>query len=242
MPSTALATVIPGPAIDPPKSDSFTPALYQGLQAAFSFFNIRFFDRALPDVVLTLQRRAHSKGHFTANIYSRRHGRDVPRCEVNLNPDHFAGATDADAASTLLHEQCHLWRLLNCPAQKRPYHDKLWAAKMKSVGLMPSSTGAPGGKETGARVGHYILPAGPFEQAFQELQATGWTLDLESAPRRGSAKGPNSKTKFSCPALRLERVGKARHRSSLQALLVRARRADRHDRRGVASGLAPAVE
>jgi hypothetical protein len=84
MPSTALATVIPGPAIDPPKSDSFTPALYQGLQAAFSFFNIRFFDRALPDVVLTLQRRAHSKGHFTANIYSRRHGRDVPRCEVNL--------------------------------------------------------------------------------------------------------------------------------------------------------------
>jgi hypothetical protein len=195
--STTIAKI--GETYEQPfKPGSFTPALYQGLQAAFSFFNERFFEAALPDVVITLQRRAHSKGHFGANAYAGRHGRDVPQCEINLNPDHFAGATDADAASTLLHEQCHLWRLLNGPPQKRPYHDKLWAARMKSVGLVPSSTGTVGGREVGARMSHYILPDGPFGQAFAELQATGWTLDLESAPRRGSTKGPSSKTKFTC--------------------------------------------
>jgi hypothetical protein len=99
---------------------------------------------------------------------------------------------------TVLHEQCHLWRFENGPPQKRSYHDKLWAAKMKSLGLMPSSTGMPGGREIGSRVSHYILENGPFAEAFAELQATGWTLDLESAPRRGPTKSPDSKTKFVC--------------------------------------------
>jgi hypothetical protein len=205
--STAIATISRAYE-QPTKPGSFTPELYQGLQTAFSFFNERFFEATLPDVVITLQRRAHSKGHFGANVYAGRHGRDVPQCEINLNPDGFFGASDADAASTLLHEQCHLWRLLNGPPQKRPYHDKLWAAMMKSVGLVPSSTGTVGGRETGARMSHYILTGGPFEQAFAELQATGWALDLESAPRRGPMKGPSSKTKFTCPECGLNAWGK----------------------------------
>ena len=31
---------------------------------------------------------------------------------------------------------------------------------------MPSDTGAPGGKRTGQRVSHYIIPDGAFAQAF----------------------------------------------------------------------------
>jgi ribosomal protein S27AE len=34
------------------------------------------------------------------------------------------------------------------------------------LGLMPSDTGAPGGKRTGQRVSHYVIPDGAFAHAF----------------------------------------------------------------------------
>ena len=87
-----------------------------------------------------------------------------------------------------------------CLASRRSdgYHNKEWAAKMESLGLQPSSTGAVGGKRTGQRVSHYIIPDGPFTKAFANLAATGWKLNLQSAHRPGATKGPNSKTKFTC--------------------------------------------
>jgi hypothetical protein len=45
---------------------------------------------------------------------------------------------------------------------------------------------------------HYVIPGGAFEQSYERLAATGWKLNLESAPRPGEQRGPNSKTKFSC--------------------------------------------
>jgi hypothetical protein len=72
---------------------------------------------------------------------------------------------------------------------------------MKSIGLQPSSTGAVGGKETGQRMSDYIIPDGPFVHAFAKLAATGWALNLQSAPRPGGTKVPNhSKTTFTCPS------------------------------------------
>jgi hypothetical protein len=71
---------------------------------------------------------------------------------------------------------------------------------MKAVGLQPSSTGAVGGRETGQRVSHYIVPDVPFAQGFVKLAATGWRLNLQSAHRLGDKKGPNSKAKFTCSA------------------------------------------
>jgi hypothetical protein len=186
--------------IEPTLPEPFSPTFMHSLQAAISFLNDYFFDPTLPDIFLTTHKKARSKGHFAAHVYAGRHGREVPEYEININLDQVVGESDADAVSTLLHELCHLWRHLNGPQQKRPYHDKLWSAKMNSVGLVPSSTGKPGGRETGAKMSHYILPGGVFEQAFAELQATGWTLDIESAPRRNPSRGPSSKSKFTCPA------------------------------------------
>ena len=65
--------------------------------------------------------------------------------------------------------------------------------------LHPSTTGVPGGKETGARVTHYIIPNGPFARSFTRLAATGWRLNLQSTQRDTSSGGKSSKTKFTCP-------------------------------------------
>jgi predicted SprT family Zn-dependent metalloprotease len=110
------------------------------------------------------------------------------------------GRSDEDICSTLVHEMMHCWQHVFGEPSKRGYHNKEWAAKMKAVGLQPSSTGAVGGRETGQRMSHYIIPDGPFAQAFAKLAATGWKLNLQSAHRAGDKKGPNSKVKFTCSA------------------------------------------
>jgi hypothetical protein len=69
---------------------------------------------------------------------------------------------------------------------------------MKSIGLQPSSTGMPGGKETGQHMSDYIIAGDAFEQSYDRLAATKWKLNLESAHRPGEQKGPSSKTKFTC--------------------------------------------
>jgi hypothetical protein len=40
---------------------------------------------------------------------------------------------------------------------------------MLAVGLIPSDTGKPGGKQTGQRMTHYIEPEGQFDRACREL-------------------------------------------------------------------------
>jgi hypothetical protein len=94
----------------------------------------------------------------------------------------------------------HAWQQHCGTPSKRGYHNKEWAAKMKSVGLQPSSTGMVGGKETGQRMSDYIIPGGAFEQAFAALAATGWALNLQSAHHGGRKGMPNSKVKFTCTA------------------------------------------
>jgi SprT-like family len=153
----------------------------------------------LPDVFITYQRHAHSRGHFSADRFSGRVG-EFGKHELALNPDHFLGRTDEQITSTLGHEMVHVWQhVLGKPAA-RGYHNKEWAAKMKAIGLQPSNTGAVGGKETGQQMSHYIIPDGPFAKAFAALAATGWRLNLQSAHRAGAKGGANSKTKFTCPS------------------------------------------
>ena len=47
-----------------------TPVEYGGLQAAFDHFNAALFDGKLPDVFITYQRNAHSKGYFSPDRFA----------------------------------------------------------------------------------------------------------------------------------------------------------------------------
>jgi DNA-directed RNA polymerase subunit RPC12/RpoP len=176
---------------------AITPIEYGGLQEAYDHFNRALFDGALPDVFITYQRHAHSRGHFSADRFSGRIG-EFGKHELALNPDHFLGRSDEQISSTLGHEMMHVWQHVFGKPAARGYHNKEWAAKMKSIGLQLSNTGAVGGKETGQQMSHYIIPDGPFAKAFSALAATGWRLNLQSAHRPGAKGGINSKTKFTC--------------------------------------------
>jgi hypothetical protein len=177
-----------------------TEAEYSGLQQAYEFMNATLFGGELPDLLITLQRQANSKGYFSADRFAWRNGDGVNRQhELALNPDTFIGRTDEEIIGTLVHEQVHCWEVVHGTAPKRHYHNRTWAQKMISIGLMPSSTGAVGGKITGIRMTHYILPDGAFAKAFADLAATGWKLNLQSAPALGREGKRASHTKFICP-------------------------------------------
>jgi hypothetical protein len=178
--------------------EAVTLTEYGGLQIAYQHFNNTLFSGELPDVLLTYQRRAHSLGHFGGDRYSGRSGSDRVS-EVSLNPDGFIDRTDEQIASTLVHEQVHVWQEQKGSAPKRKYHNKEWAAKMKSLGLQPSNTGMVGGKETGVQMNHFIIDGGPFDEAYRQLRATGWRLNWESTPTQGRPAAPKSKLKFTCP-------------------------------------------
>ena len=119
---------------------------------------------------------------------------------VFRHPDGFAGNTDEEILSTLVHEQVHCWQYTHGKPSRGRYHNREWAAKMKEIGLQPSDTGKPGGRETGQRVSHYIITQGPFAVACKKLQAHGFQLHWQSATTGAHGKGKQaSKTKFTCP-------------------------------------------
>jgi predicted SprT family Zn-dependent metalloprotease len=178
---------------------AYTKTEYQGFQQAYDFFNRELFDRSLPQVLVTLQRHANTRGYFSPQRF---HGRIDKTAvhELALNPDSFPGRSDASILSTLVHEMAHVWQQTYGDAPRRGYHDRQWAAKMREIGLQPSSTGEEGGKETGQRMSHYILPGGNFANAYATLAARDFHLHWQSVPVSAHARGKKaSKTKYSCP-------------------------------------------
>jgi predicted SprT family Zn-dependent metalloprotease len=180
---------------------AITRVEYDAQQKAFEYLNETLFDGALPNVAIVYSRRAHSGGHFAPDRFTYRGDAGGREHELSLNPDSFTGRSDEWIVSSLLHEMVHLWqhRFGTKKRKNYAYHDKEWAAKMEALGLMPSNSGMVGGKRTGQRMDHYILPGGAYQQAFKALAATGWKLNLQSTIVAGGAKALPSKVKFTCP-------------------------------------------
>jgi predicted SprT family Zn-dependent metalloprotease len=182
-------------------TETITRREYSAFQQAYEFFNDELFPGCkLPDLLVTLQRHAKTRGYFAAERFRGRVEKDTVAHELALNPDTFTNRTDESIISTLVHEMTHLWQHQHGRVPRRGYHDKQWAEKMKEIGLWPSSTGEPGGKETGQNVSHYIIPNGAYAQAYRKLAATGFQLNWQSQPeadrKRQTKKA--SKTKYSC--------------------------------------------
>src|SRR5580658_1727147 len=178
--------------------EAITSAQYRAFQEAYDFFNAELFPGSLPHVLVTLQRHAKAQGYFSPDRFIARTEKAAAH-ELAMNPDSFTGRTDEEILSTLAHEMAHVWQQAHGRPPRCSYHDPQWAAKMKEIGLQPSTTGEPGGKETGQSVTHYILPGGPYARAYAKLKAKGFQLHWQSAPAGQQAKGKKaSKTKFTC--------------------------------------------
>jgi predicted SprT family Zn-dependent metalloprotease len=178
---------------------AYTKTEYQGFQQAYDFFNRELFDRSLPQVLVTLQRHANTRGYFSPERFNGRIDETAVH-ELALNPDTFTGRTDEMILSTLAHEMAHVWQQTYGDPPRQGYHDRQWAEKMREIGLQPSHTGEEGGKETGQTMSHYILPGDRYANTYAKLAARGFQLHWQSVPVSQQARGKKaSKTKYTCP-------------------------------------------
>lgn len=88
---------------------------------------------------------------------------------------------------------------------------------MKQIGLHPSDTGQPGGKEIGQSMFHYILPDAAFDTACKSLLSDGFTLawgellnQVKKRHRRDDDDDDdrNNRVKYSCPVCAVNAWGK----------------------------------
>ena len=188
-----------------------TAETYTEFNRAYDYFNDKLFGGALPACVITMQRHKKAYGYFWGNSWADAKG-EVITDEIAMNPDNFRRRSTAETLSTLVHEMCHLQQHHFGKASRNGYHNKEWAHMMEAVGLIPSDTGAEGGKKTGQKVSHYIQPGGRFDQACRALLDDAFTVPWMALTHSGEEKTRKkkaaSKTKYTCLSCDLNVWGK----------------------------------
>lgn len=137
-----------------------TSQAYGELRQAFTVFNERLFGKQLPSPLITLQREPRTCGYFSSKRFVGQDGGTTD--ELAMNPEYFACVSLVDVLSTLVHEMVHLWQAHHGNPGRGRYHNAEFAQKMIEVGLMPSSTGRPGGRQVGDRMSDYPIVGGRF--------------------------------------------------------------------------------
>ena len=201
-------TALPMGRLDPTKET------YGHLHRAYGFLNRKLFDRLLPSCLITVHRKKRAYGYFWSKRFES-FDRVQLTDEIALNPTHFAERGEKKVLSTLAHEMVHLWQDHFGKPSPEGYHNAEWAEMMRRIGLILSDTGEIGGKPTGRRVSHFIEPGGSFDCAADELIHKGFVIAfvernceilspvaIKNRDKKRDKKR-DSKTRYSCPACRL---------------------------------------
>lgn len=146
--------------------DGVTRQQFNTLEDLFTFYNEKLFEGSLPYCLVNLSRHRLTAGFFIEKNWQSVTGET--KHEISINPDTM-GAGDMFWHSTLVHEMVHMWQCEFGKPSRYNYHNKEWALKMMEIGLMPTSTGKPGGKPIGQNMDHYVMEGRKFQQAFNSI-------------------------------------------------------------------------
>ena len=157
-----------------------TSEAYRLFQAAYDHFNQALFDDQLPQCLITFQRQKRLMGYVSfRRWYHAAEGKFSD--ELAINPEYFANYSLMEIFQTLCHEMVHVWQAHFGNPGRSGYHNEEWARKMIAIGLMPSTTGKPGGSIVGQTVSDYILSDGLFLAACTAFINTGVQLSWVDA-------------------------------------------------------------
>lgn len=217
-----------------------TAQAYAELQSAFDHFNRELFAGELPPCLITMQREKRTYGYFSHERFVHRHDKSKTD-EIAINPSYFAVVPLLEILQTLVHEMVHAWQFHHGKPSRAGYHNREWADKMEAIGLMPSSTGKPGGARTGQKMADYAVDGGMFMVATDALMTHDFGISwldrfppiaLADAAAMGDAEGVgvdlvdvlepvtgnrSNRVKFRCPSCGAQAWGKP----SLQILCGR---------------------
>ena len=166
------------------ETDSNTPLpapteeQFTALNHAYNYFNEHLFEGKLPGCILNFSRKKNTHGFLAPERWRRVDEKNKYIHEISLTPITFYRPLK-EVFSTLVHEMVHLWQWEFGKPSRNGYHNKEWALKMESIGLIPSNTGKEGGKKTGQQMTHYIKPDGVYEVTFERIP-TSYLLPFTS--------------------------------------------------------------
>ena len=182
-----------------------TKLAYDGLDAAYAYFNKQLFAGRLPACLITVRPHRGAYGYFSSERFGSRDGEEI-HDEIALNIRHFQKLSPIEIMATLVHEMVHLEQYHWGKPSRGGYHNKEWGQLMERVGLIPSDTGSPGGKRTGQRMHHYVLDDGPFARAVaaREFVVPYYDRAGETQITRGKLK-----VTYTCPTCEDKVYGRA---------------------------------
>ncbi len=208
-----------------PTTATPTTEQWDAYQRLYGYFNDKLFGGSLPSIILNFSRKANTCGFFSRDRWSRLDGAKTH--EISINPVHLATDPFIQVCQTITHEQAHLWQAEFGKTSRPGYHNQEWAGKMEEIGLMPSSTGQPGGDRVGQKMSDYVIDGGLFESAYKTMpqalrlpwkaneatlppaaiqilnQLTGGTGSVTATELK-----PKSKVKYVCPDCKAKAWGK----------------------------------
>jgi len=208
---------------------NYTPTKQQfsAFESAYEYFNKVLFSNVLPPVILNLSRKSKAMGFVAPNRWrsaDTEPGTAGQLHELSINPEILCMDL-IEVYSTLVHEQCHIWQYTLGMPSRPGYHNKEWANKMIAVGLMPSTTGKPGGKIIGQGMSDYPIEDGVFLKALDKMpdrlkfpfistEAEARYMVMisgDSSPAATATPAPpkKNKVKYTCPSCQTNVWGKA---------------------------------
>lgn len=113
---------------------------YAMLQAAYDFFNAKFFDSRLPRVFFTIDwHNKKSNGYFCPHKLVNKEDAEAKAkaSVIALNPDYLARDV-YEVLATLVHEMCHVWEFeefIKDPYKLTSYHSKRFEKKLSECNL-----------------------------------------------------------------------------------------------------------
>lgn len=174
---------------------------YRELQYAFRRINKRLFKGALPNCLLTLQRKPRTRGYMSPAKFESRKNSVTVLDEIAINPAEMPEMTDAAILATLALNMCRVWQVHFGKPGRGRYINKELADRMQVIGMISSSTGKPGGKRTGQHTGGYVQAGGPLDKLIKDILTTGWRFefqDRQSAKREKDDRKVH-RHKYQCP-------------------------------------------
>ncbi|MCP4147837.1 MAG: SprT family zinc-dependent metalloprotease [bacterium] len=180
---------------------------YKVFYALYDFLNKAFFCDELPGALITLTARGKSAGLFRFQAFTSAKDEESRMDEIALNPVcHFD--RPLEWASTFVHELCHQWQLHNGNPTRAGYHNKQFARKLEACGVMPSTTGEPGGSKVGQQMCDYVIPGGIFEKKMKRFKSKPNWHGLRQLSAVDTAAAKKRKITYSCPSCEATAWGK----------------------------------
>lgn len=181
---------------------------YAMLQAAYDFFNAKFFDSRLPKVFFTIDwHNKKSNGYFCPHKLVNKEDAEAKAkaSVIALNPDYLARDV-YEVLATLVHEMCHVWEFeefIKDPYKLTSYHSKRFEKRLSECNLK-----AVINNKSRSSCSTVIPDDGIFKGIADEYLKTKEFLSIASTKGDKKAKAKN-KTKYVCTGCETNVWGKA---------------------------------